>query len=350
MKKAILIFILLILAAGACFYFGWINVDPGTFSLAHSSVTGTVDYPLESGTLHWLWQKLVPKSFHLYTFKKEPYTAEIEILFHLPGSEELKEYGSFSLEGVQLVEYRIDYNTARSLMENGIIERFEHYLENGFQSQAEDVVTQYILNKLADYSLLTEEFDYGAIRELKKDLDEAASEYAKQFNLRDLISRTTFTQIPHVETYRKALSSYFEYMEYLNRVKTEDIKRESEYRRMEEEDDLEIARLRKYGELISQYPELLKYFYIQKFGDKTRVLVLPQDESSGFPRMLEPSGPRPEKEFIPLEPHYEEQPPPEREEQEQSFEGQEETQQESTTEEANDRWYRYLKFWEYIKK
>jgi hypothetical protein len=64
MKKFILIFILLIIAAGVVFYFGWVNVPPGSFAIAHSTLTGTVDYPLESGEINWLWQKLVPKSFH----------------------------------------------------------------------------------------------------------------------------------------------------------------------------------------------------------------------------------------------------------------------------------------------
>lgn len=346
MKKVILIVILLILAAGAGFYFGWINVEPGTFSVAHSTVTGTIGYPLESGTLHWLWQKLVPKSFHLYTFNKEPYTAEIELLFPLPGSEELKEYGSFYLEGTLLVEYSVDYDSAVLFMENGIIEKFDPYLKNRFQSRAEEILTEYILDKLADYSLMTDQFDYQAIGALRKLLGEAIAQYAMQFKLRDVRPYVSFSEIPQVETYRKALSSYLEYMEKLSRIRTDDMKQESEYRLMKEKDDVEIARLRKYGELISEYPELLKYFYIEKFGDKTRVLVLPQDESTGFPRMLEPDEPRKEKELIPIEPDFQPIPPEI-----------EETVEETVTppetvvkEEEKERWYRHLKFWEYIKK
>ena len=185
MKKVILVLILLILAAGACFYFGWVNVEPGTFAVAHSSLTGLTGEPLESGQLHWLWQKLVPKSFHLYTFKKEPYAAESEFLFALPGSEELKEYGSFVLAGTVNVQYRVDYETAGVLLENGIIETFEDYFTRGVRSRTEDALTDYVLEKLSSYSLMTETFDYASIGGLKRKLESAVDVYAEEYALHE---------------------------------------------------------------------------------------------------------------------------------------------------------------------
>ena len=117
-----------------------------------------------------------------------------------------------------------------------------------------------------------------------------------------------------------------------------------------DEDDVEIARLKKYGELISQYPLLLKYFYIQKFGEKTRVLVLPQDESTGFPKMLDLDEEAAKKESIPME----QQPSIEPEIKEEAAGGIEEekpvSKEEPVEEIKKEKWYRYLKFWEYINK
>ena len=350
MKKVILILVLLILAAGTGFYFGWVNVEPGTFSLAHSTLTGTLDYPLESGKLHWVWQKLVPKSFHLYTFKKEPYTAEVEFLFPLPGSEELKEYGNFALGGTVTVQYRIDYDTANVLLEYGLIEEFETFFSKGLRSRAEESLTRYVLYKFANYSLMTEGFDYAAIGELKNQMESSAADYTEEYKLSEVKTQITFNVIPQIETYQNALSSYFEYMESLSRLKTEDFKLESKHRLMREEDDVEIERIRKYGELITQYPGLLKYFYIEKFSEQTRVLVLPEAESTGFPKMLEQDETGQQKESLQAEPEQKAETLSQAAEVEKQLpEG--EIQQEEIVEEGdNDRWYNRLKFWELIKK
>lgn len=350
MKKVILILVLLILATGTGFYFGWVNVEPETFSLAHSTLTGTLDYPLESGNIHWLWQKLVPKSFHLYTFKKEPYSMEIEFLFPLPGSEELKEYGNFAIGGTVVVQYRVDYDTANVLLEYGIIEDFEIFFSKGFRSRAEESLTQYVLDRLSNYSLMTESFDYAAIGELKKQMESSAADYAEEYKLSEVKTQIAFSVIPQIETYQKALSRYFEYMENISRMKTEDIKLESKHRLMREEDDVEIERLRKYGELIDQYPGLLKYFYIEKFSEQTRVLVLPESESTGFPKMLEQDETGRQKELLQPEPEQKaETLPPAAEEEKPLPEG--EIRQEELVEGGDsDRWYNRLKFWELIKK
>ena len=119
MKKFILILILLIIAAGVVFYFGWVNIDPGTFGIAHSTLTGTIDYPLESGELNWVWQKLVPRSFHLYKIAKEPYSARFDLSYPLPGSEELKEYGNFTLGLTVMIQYNVDFESAAILLDRG---------------------------------------------------------------------------------------------------------------------------------------------------------------------------------------------------------------------------------------
>jgi len=350
MKKVILILVLLILAAGAGFYFGWVNVEPETFSLAHSTLTGTLDYPLESGNLHWVWQKLVPKSFHLYTFKKEPYTAEVEFLFPLPGSEELKEYGNFALGGTVVVQYRVDYTTANVLLEYGIIEEFETFFSKGFRSRIEESLTEYVLDRLSNYSLMTESFDYAAIAELKRQMESSAADYAEEYKLSEVKTQITFSVIPQIETYQRALSGYFEYMENLSRMKTENLKLESKHKLMREEDDVEIERLRKYGELIKQYPGLLKYFYIEKFSEQTRVLVLPEAESTGFPKMLELDERERQKEFLQVEPEQKAEPLPQAPEEEKLLPEGEIRQEELVEGGDSDRWYNRLKFWELIKK
>jgi hypothetical protein len=357
MKKAILILVLLILAAGACFYFGWVNVQPQTFYLAHSTLTGTIDYPLESGRFYWLWQKLVPKSFHLYGLKTEPYIARFEFMLPLPGNEVLAEYGSFSLAGAVEVDYNVEFDTARNLLENGIIEGFEAHIEHGLSSRTQDTLTAYLLDTLSDTARMTEEFGYGSVERLRDLLAEAIAEYAARYDLHNVRPHVTFDSIPQIETYKKALSSYIGFMEALAAEKSEDSRREWEQKIRLAKEDLEIERLRKYGELITEYPSLLKYFYIQQLNDKIRVLVLPEDESGGYPRMLEPDMPRFEKELLPPEQENKQVPP--------AHEGDTEAHSSSggitdekpvapedieATEEKDIPWYQYLMFWKFFTK
>lgn len=351
MKKLILILILLILAGGAGFYFGWINIEPGTFGIAHSTIAGTINYPIESGRLNWVWQKLIPKSFHLYIIEKEPYAINIDASFPLPGSEELKEFGSFSLKVKVAIQYSIDFDTAKVLLENGILVGVNDFFRDGFYTQIDETASSFILENMVRYSLFTESFNYSALEDLKEMLKENVYTYAGSYRLKSVKANITFREIPQIQTYKKALNRYFEYMETMALLKEKDLKREAEYQMKQKEDDVEIIRLRKYGELISQYPDLLKYFYIQKFGEKIRVLVLPQDERTGFPRMLEPYEEYEKESFIPLEQAPEETPSfPEPEALEETAEKAPEETELMQEEAKKDKWYQYLKFWKYMKK
>lgn len=345
MKKAILILVLLILAAGVCFYFGWVNVQPGTFYLAHSTLTGTVDYPLESGRLYWLWQKLVPKSFHLYELKTEPYTARFDFTLPLPGSEILEEYGRFSLDGSVQVEYNVDFDTALNLLENGIIDGFEAHIERGLSARTQDTLTAYLLDTLADTTLMIQRLGYGSVERLRDILAKEIGEYATGYGLYDVRPHITFGTLPQIETYKKALTSYLEFMEGLNAEKAEYSRREWKQKMRLAEEDMEIERLRKYGELIAEYPSLLKYLYITQLNNKVRVLVLPEDKSSGFPMMLESDRPRVEKELLPpvFDEEVEEPSSSGTISDEESF-----PEEMETAEETDIPWYQYLMFWKFF--
>ena len=346
MKKFILLLVLLIIAAGVVFYFGWINVEPGKFVIAHSTLTGTTGYPLESGELNWLWQKLVPRSFHQYEIDKEPYRIQYDISYQLPGSEELQEYGNFTLGLTVMIQYSVDFESAVILLDRGIIENSNDYFSEQFKTQIEDTVTGFILENMAQYSLMSRSFDYAALEYLRELLRGSVSDFSANYKLKDINTTVTFTEIPQVESYREALRHYFEYMETLSKLTDERAARDAELQLIRDEDDIEIARLKKYGELISQYPLLLKYFYIQKFGEKTRVLVLPQDETTGFPKMLEPEDDIVTKEFIPMEHEMSIEPEIEEETEEETSA----SQGDFVDDTQKEKWYRYLKFWEYITK
>jgi hypothetical protein len=288
MKKAILILILLILAGGTALYFGWVNIKPGYFGVAHSTLTGTVPYPLESGKVHWLWQKLVPKSFHLYKVDKQPQSLSIESSYPLPGSEQIQEFGTFELVVDTDLQYRLDYQAATSLIELGLFDGFTAHLEEEVTAQVNEAVSGFMLESMIRHSQYNSPVSYDSLDRLKEIIAGRIRNLVERYGLADAGWEVAFKAIPQLDLYNDALNRYFAHIEAVYRNKEEELDRERIYLARTKENDLEIDRWEKYGELIRKYPELLKYFYIEKFSGQADVLVLPQNESTGFPKMLEP--------------------------------------------------------------
>ncbi len=361
MKKFITIFILLVAAAGTVGYFGWVRIDPGTFGVAHSTLTGTVSYPLESGKFYWFWQKLIPKSFFVFSVSREPNTIETEVTQPLPGSEMLTQFGNFNIRVNMTVQYRIEFDSAAILLNNGLLDGFKDYFSKNINSKLSDTVSSFIVENLTRSSRDTGTVDYRALESLKKKIEEAVREEAARYRLKDVYFSITFPEIPQIAVYNEALNRYFDYMDQLARLEQEKLSKDMEYKSKISENDAEIDRWKKYGELIERYPELLKYFYIQKFSEQTDVLVLPQDEATGFPKMLDvtpyilpkkspaPQSVPPEKGKVKSSPGSPEE--------NTAAQTPEPTPEKSKDEEKNageasfeKKWYDSLKFWKLLKR
>jgi hypothetical protein len=269
----------------------------------------------------------------------------------LPKSESLKDFGNFVLKMSVNVQYKIDFDAAKKLLENGLLTDFKEFYKNEISSLANEMVSAFIIEGMTRYAYSARLFDYKVLDDLKDELVGNVMEYSRLYSLKNVKVSITFSEIPQIDVYVEALKRYSAYMESLYALKEEGILKESEYLKRQMEEDLEFERIRRYGELISQYPHLLKYFYIQKLSERVEVIVLPQDESTGFPRMLneEELG---VKRFLPEKTVPEKTVAPS--EQEAEWEIQEQPSEEKPGEEEETavkrKWYEYVKFWELLKK
>jgi hypothetical protein len=132
------------------------------------------------------------------------------------------------------------------------------------------------------------EASFRSLDELRDRIERRLGSILQRYGLVDASWTITYGEIPQIDLYNDALNRYFAHLENVYQFKREELDRESAYLARTRENDLEIDRYKKYGELIERYPELLKYFYIQRLSEQTDVLVLPQNESTGLPKMLEP--------------------------------------------------------------
>ena len=352
MKTAIIIIVLLIAAAGTAFYFGWVKVEPDEIGLAHSTITGTIDYPVESGRIYWFWQKLVPKTFYLYTVQKKSATTETKITASLPKSDKLIDYGRFDLEIDIRVQYRIDFEAARGLLDNGILINFHNFFTDSISTRANEIMSSFIIQGLAGYADYIEYFDYHVFDLLDREIENDILEYSSNYNLKDVHVSVVFIEVPQVETYVSAIKSYSKYMENFFAIKEEEMRIDSEQLKKRKEEEFELDRLRKYGELISEYPDILKFMYIEKLSEKIEVIVLPQNEKTGFPEMLEYLESGKEKlilpdETVPKESISLSEPEAEGSFSEKPVEDNKISAGETQKKELN--FLKYLKFWEFIK-
>ncbi len=77
MKKFIFLLILILIASGAAFYFGWIRLPENTQAVVYSRITGYEDNTIKSESFSWRWQKLIPKTFKLYIFDDSVHTTSV---------------------------------------------------------------------------------------------------------------------------------------------------------------------------------------------------------------------------------------------------------------------------------
>lgn len=347
MKKIILTIIVIIIAGGAAIYFGWISVDPGCFAIAHSTITGTVDYPLESGRFYWLWQKLILGTFHIYTVQKKPERIKIEITQPLPGSDQLQNFGRFNIGVLVSIEYIVDFELAKKLVGDGLLGNFRENLSDQLNLKLKETLSNFISTQIISSSTRDLPVDHIKLENLKDELGKSIIDIAKSNKLHSISWSIAYSELPQPDVYARAVDRYLSYIDIAYSMQQEELQREFESRRRIAEHDIEIDRWKKYAELISRYPEMLKFFYIEKLEGQIDVLVLPENEITGFPSFLEYEY---KKRFTPQEqPQVKPFVPPTQPEKEE-VEPQKPSPLPEIEKVEERKWYEKLMFWKHFEK
>ncbi|MDR1180098.1 MAG: hypothetical protein LBK44_06300 [Spirochaetales bacterium] len=89
MKKFVALCIILLAAGGTVFYFGWvqIGIPAGNTAVIFTKTWGWEEKPVSPGTFIWRWEKLIPGNFSLYLYPDTIYTAEIVCEGSLPSAD-----------------------------------------------------------------------------------------------------------------------------------------------------------------------------------------------------------------------------------------------------------------------
>ncbi len=263
MKKAIVILIILILLAGTGFYFGWVQfqLSPNTYAVIFTKTSGWEEDVIPPGTFAWRIERLLPTNMTLLTFPLETKTLTIETKGELPSGEVystlMDNPSKFTYSFDIKITYTLDPNTLPTLAQKyHLTQDKTETLYEEINQQIEAVAHSTIYNLIRS----SENTDISSLHTLlPKKLKETIIEENPSVNV--LSAVPLHIQIPDYELYLHLKDQYFQLMETRHESLTEEVSKRSAD---ELESNREFEELTRYGELLTEYPVLLKYLALKK--------------------------------------------------------------------------------------
>lgn len=261
MKKFFVLLILLLMAGGAVFYLGWVQMEipPNTVGVVFSKTWGWELAPLEPGKFSWRWEKLLPRNMSLYLFPLETYSAELSLSGHLPSGE----LYSLFLEGQPDFRYQLGIQVSYRFKadhlpllasQDGLLPEtladFAKGLEVGMAESAREILQDFFSSPSANLSHFSTEI-------IKKKILE-------RYGFLELLSLNLSERVlPDPDLYEKGREMYFSVLDARKKA-VADSSRDMAVEDLRDERELE--RLKKYGEVLTRYPSLIDFLALEKIG------------------------------------------------------------------------------------
>lgn len=132
MKKAVVSLIILLIAAGAVFYLGWVQfaVPAGSCGVMISKTGGVYSEPITSGKFIWRWERLLPTNTELRIFNLIPVTVAETITSSLPSAA----LYSTVIAGELDFSYSVEIKTTAKLAPDAVLQLVK---KNDIKTQTE---------------------------------------------------------------------------------------------------------------------------------------------------------------------------------------------------------------------
>lgn len=256
MKKFIFWLIFLIIIAGVIGYFGWIRVPENTVALGFSTITGYDSTFMESGKLNWRWQKLVPKCYILKMYPLDTESAEVSVSQTLPSGElyatEMNGNPDFSFSVKYAATYKIKEDSLYAMATSGALgdsglDTFYASVQEKLQNVAASLLGEEISKAMAGSTFSQKSLEESVRARIQEQLADL-----------EIISFDSVeAKYPDIELYKAAKARYMENMEKKQEIAAQQEKEKEDFNT---KIDQRIELLKKYGELLTQYPILIEYF------------------------------------------------------------------------------------------
>jgi len=256
MRKLLVSLLILIVAAGVAFYFGWIQLQlpADSYGVIFTKTNGFEHQVVKPGTFVWRWQRLLPTNLKLYTFKLTPQKTRVSSQGTLPSGALYAQYldgkPDFSYNIAISVSYVMKPETLPSLMiDDRITPQTLGTWYEGFDTRIAAEAQDYMSTESASGEVLSAGF--GALQPgLLKDLEDKFS----QVRFTSVTPETV--ELPDIALYRKARQQYLDIVDAEKQARQQSAVTKTNLDQLAAQ---RIDMLRKFGELFNQYPVLLKY-------------------------------------------------------------------------------------------
>lgn len=262
MKKAIFVLFLLIAAAGAGFYFGWVqfSVPAGQYGVMISKTGGVNAIPVEPGIFRWQWEFLLPTNAEVLSFELAPVTHTETVSGTLPSgtlyARMIEGSPDFSWEVVCETVARVSPSSLPSLVEYHAIrdqqalEEWTHKTLSERTRNTADTVIRRVVSDLAAAGAFQADPDQFA-RNIAVSLQNAGND------LEIVTVSVQSRRFPDLALYHTAAQTFETYQNQRRILWTRTATDEAAD---SVSDYLSFERYSRWGELLTKYPILIEFF------------------------------------------------------------------------------------------
>jgi hypothetical protein len=277
MKAFLITLIILVVLAGAAFYFGWLQIllPAENYAVIFTKTGGYDETVVRPGEFSWRWQRLIPTNMTVYTFDLHPRIVEASFESALPSadlySSILPENPDFSIRGTVIVNLTVKPESLPSLVAE---EKLLPDDLDGFYRRTVDNVADQVMENLAENrGNITG--SAGVARDLEREIED-------RFPYLDVLSLSIrVTELPDLDLYQLAKDSYGELVAARDQSRNEAVARLAEEQvraeNLQAQDAASLEVMREYGKLLDEYPILLKALAVQQLSGE-KVWSIPEFE------------------------------------------------------------------------
>jgi hypothetical protein len=274
MKKFGISLIILIILGGVAFYFGWVKaaVPAGEYGVIISKTHGVDGEVIQDGKFRWLWYKLIPTNVKILTFKLSAIEEKLSVSGNLPSSETYAAFSGvpmdFSYELSGAFSFLLKPEMLPALTEKNILSD-EASLQTYTNSLAEKI-SAYVVQQLQLYSTDSSFIESIQGNTLPADfIDDVASQFPE---ISDFSCTINSVKFPDADLYQSAKNLYQNYLArqgelLMEQAATAAAEKNTARRRYDE--------MKRYGELLTEYPVLIQYMAIENGLDEAVKLLPP---------------------------------------------------------------------------
>lgn len=256
MRKFLVSLLLVVIAAGVAFYFGWIQLQlpADTYGVIFTKTNGFEQNVVKPGTFVWRWQRLLPTNLTLFTYQLKPQETTLTSEGTLPSGALYAQYlegkPDFSFKLKISISYLLDPSALPGLMMNNTLTpKTLGTWYAAFAKRCDAEAQNYISAQAASGNVLAHGF--GSLQPgLLKDLQKSFPEVRFTSVTPDTV------QLPDLALYEKAKQQYFAIMDAEQKALTQSAVTKTNLDQLATQ---RIDMLKRFGALFNQYPVLLKY-------------------------------------------------------------------------------------------